>query len=188
MRADRVAASVHTKPRALILVGDPGEHGDLFTRAANTEAAAVRAMGGQADVVQVRSHLDVALAMGTGGPIARLSFYGHSSEWGLHVSMESGAFTNVDLNNVDSIPSSNMASGAEVFLYGCNAGVGADSIAEALSVRLDRTVHAWTSSSHFKSNPGYATAPPWTPPRATGPLYMRPDNGQPFRVFNPPSP
>ncbi len=178
------------QPRAVLMVGDPGlgklNQGQNFIRAANTEAATLRAMGWDTTVVRVSSIQDVTAALSSGPQISRVSYFGHSSEFSLHVGEYAGADTNVDFYNVGALRSTNMAPGAEVFLLGCNGGTNSNGIAAAMAIMLNRTIYGWTDFSHFKSDPGFASAPPWVPIKGTGPLYSRPDNGQPLRAFHPP--
>ncbi|MCD4652499.1 hypothetical protein K8T06_01025 [bacterium] len=162
----------------LILVGDPGltEHGHNvgrnFERLAETRASELVAANHTVRTERVSSVPDMAAAMSNGSQLdGGLIYYGHGGEGSLSPGEQSGVETNLQMINIDQLPTDVLTEGATAELHGCNTAVGGeDSIAQQVANQLGVTTSGYTRGMEFTDVPGQML-PHGSEPPATGSLY-----------------
>jgi RHS repeat-associated protein len=173
--------------RYILIVGDPGlgEHnvGNLFQRAADTDAGTLRAAGHDVDIVRASNVTQFGSALVAGPTITGgVRYYGHSSYDRLYVGEGAGAGTNIDFSNASSLSGRNLGPHSEVRLNSCYAGSGNnESIASELARILGRRVKAHDSDFAFSNRAGQFTM---RTPKKVGPIYMVPNPNGTWHIFN----
>ena len=172
----------------VILVGDPGEQGNNFTRAAKTRKEDIEGSAcgcDRADIFQVRSLEDVNKALSSVGKIdGGVIYFGHGSPGVIHVSMQPGK-GNIGISDLGNIDFGNIQSGAKAEIRSCNSGTPTPDILGQNNMSFvrafaDKSGMATTgffggmsfTGSDGKHIPGANPRPP-----VTGPLLLMPNPG-----------
>ena len=192
----------------LVVVGEGGHSGGMFTLAANTW---VNNNPGSHQIVHATSGAEFITAMqnyaaNNGGIIDGLQYFGHSSNYGLFINQGAGAdsfYTDwwqhqcgctygSGSSTVPSVDASWFNSSSEVKFWGCNAGWNTGSIAQQFANQIRQPVEAATGPTVFSGVPGGLPGqglPSIIPSSYSGGVYLVPQYPhQGFTVFSPISP
>jgi hypothetical protein len=175
--ADPSPQAQQRRPTALLLVGDPGlganNVGRNFDRAAATQQTLLERRGYNVISKRVSNVNDVRSALTSSGNLDRVEYYGHSASTALFVGERSGAGTNLDSFNLNTLSNAKLNRGAVIALNSCNAGRGDGSIASRISQQLNRTVEAYNGPIRFSTTPNGRDGRSRPPER--GDIYLVPE-------------
>jgi hypothetical protein len=176
------------RPKAVLLVGDPGlgQHnvGRNFDRAAASRKAQLERAGFNVVSQRVSSVNDINNALTRNGNLDRVEYFGHSSPIALFVGERSDPGANLVKSNLNTLSNAKLNRGAVIALNSCNAGRGNNSIATDLAKHLNRTVQAYDGPTRFSTDPTRSDGR--SRPPESGPIYMVPQSSATnVRTFEP---